>query len=96
MAKKKRLVDKMPNPNAKRFPIVDACLGGQEYETIEKGKRVTKITEDCDKILDGVCISYENPAALQRLGCPLGSNKIRTEEEIKKMNPIKYSKRKNR
>lgn len=96
MAKKKRLVDQMPNPDIKRFPIVETCLGGYEYETVEKGKRIKKITEDCDKILDGVCIAYQNPAALQRLGCPLGSNKVRTEDEIKKLNPIKHSKRRSR
>lgn len=92
----KQKIVELPNPHVPRKPIVDACLGGKEYETLEKNKKVTKVTADCDKILDGVCIAYADPAVMQRHGCPLASNKIRTVEHIQKLNPIKNSKRRNR
>ena len=106
----KKDVYELPHPEAKRKGVCKGCLGGIEYEVIEKGKKVTKVTEDCDKvfrIMDSmdhgnaesniVCIAYENPEAVWRLGsCNLASNKVLTEEEKKKLNPIKMSKRKTR
>lgn len=58
-------------------------------------------TEDCDGcdhqfFLDGigetVCVSYVDPAAIQRRGCALQSNKVVDSKEEKKVNPIKLSK----
>lgn len=79
----------LPNPHLLRKPIVDACAG-------------------CNKIFEGyaalesmtvvdVCIAYGNPEAIQRRGCALQSNR-QTEStgEKKKINPIKWSKRRNR
>ena len=70
----------LPNPDAPRAPIVEKCAG-------------------CNKIYDDgtlpiqFCISYAVPASRQRLGCPLQSNREMTKEEIKKVNPLKASKR---
>jgi hypothetical protein len=80
----KKDVTTLPNPEAKRLPIVPDCLGGEEYETLEKGKKVKKVTDDCTRIFelsDGtkVCCAYENPAAVCRLGCGLGDNKPEVE-----------------
>ena len=99
MAKKKRIVDAMPNPDVKRFPVVANCLAREiEIEENKYGKVEMKKIQlpDCDKMLDGVCISYENPSAMWRLGCPLASNKVTTAEQKQKLNPIKHSKRRNR
>jgi hypothetical protein len=80
---KKRIFE-LPNPEAKRSPIIKECLGGLEYEAMEKKgyerKRVKKVTSDCSRIFtlaDGkkVCCAYENPAAIHRRGCALGDNK---------------------
>jgi len=52
--------------------------------------------EGCEKVFENVCIAYANPALIQRQGCALQSNKVLTAEEIKKINPLKASKRKKR
>jgi hypothetical protein len=86
----------LPNPDAKRLPVVSQCLAHEfEIEETKYGK-VEKINvpmPDCDKALDGVCISYLDPAKIWRLGCGLASNKIQVTEKGKPINPIKASKR---
>jgi len=82
----KKHIFELPNPEAKRLPIVDQCLGGREYVTVEKGKKVTKVIPDCSRIFEltngtKVCCAYGNPAAIHRQGCALGDNKEDIRQE---------------
>lgn len=97
----KKTIYELPSPEVNRTEIVEDCTGGKEYEVTEKRKKVIKVTCDCDKIFtleDGkkVCIAYEEPEKVWRLGCGLASNKIEGDEIENKLNPIKASKRRNR
>jgi hypothetical protein len=81
---KKKNVMKLPNPDIPRENCVMACEGCDKQYGFEKGKS------------DGVCIAYISPRAMHRRGCPLKSNKDKIVEEQKKINPLKWSKRKNK
>lgn len=72
---KKTEIQILPNPEAPRLPVVDACEG-------------------CSKVYleTNVCMIYADPSAIQRLGCAF--NYKATEEEVKKVNPLKASKKK--
>ena len=86
----------LPNPDAKRTPVVSQCLAHKfEMEETKYGKveKVVVPMPDCDKVLDGVCIAYLNPTKMWRLGCPSASNKIQVTEKGKFVNPLKASKR---
>lgn len=76
----------LPNPNIKREFCVPECMGcNKMYSNIPFGKCVLE---------DHVCIAYASPKEMHRNGgCVLKSNRILTAEEIKKMNPLKASKR---
>jgi hypothetical protein len=91
----KEIIEVMPNPDAKRFPVVDQCLSAEvEVEEIKFNKPVMmKITRpECNKVLDGLCVAYESPSKQWRLGCPLASNKLIKTEKGKFVNPLKASK----
>ena len=89
----------LPNPeglwdsNSKLFiprkQCVPECMWcNKMYSDIPLGKCVLE---------DHVCIAYLNPKVMQRNGgCALQSNKKIDEVAKKKINPIKWSKRKNR
>lgn len=49
----------------------------------------------CNKLVsdENVCIAYISPKAIHRLGCGLKSNREIVEEDKKKINPLKASKR---
>jgi hypothetical protein len=76
----------LPNPDALRQPIVEKCSGCNK---IFEGYAAPE-----SEILTDVCIAYIDPAALQRRGCCLQSNKFEDKkDEKKKINPLKASKR---
>lgn len=59
------------------------------FPIVDECKGCEKIYTDLD-----VCMVYEDPAKVQRRGCAF--NYVMTAEEIKKMNPLKASKKKHR
>ncbi len=99
----------LPNPDAKRTPVVSQCLAHEfEMEETKYGKveKVIVPMPDCDKVfnltghgietahgLNKVCIAYLDPAKMWRRGCPSASNKIQVTEKGKFVNPLKASKR---
>lgn len=92
----------LPNPDAIRLPVVHQCLAHEvEIEEFKYGKtgKIKIPMPDCSKVFNitghgfKVCISYENPTEMWRLGCPLASNVIQVTEKGKPINPLKASKR---
>ena len=81
----------LPNPDAIREPIVPACKGCNKIYDTTQGLTGNFIAVDNE-----LCIAYESPAKIQRRGCALQSNREISVKEKKKINPIKWSKRKNR
>ena len=79
----------LPNPDAEREPCVPECDGcNRRYE------RIIVTEGGMIPVIDDVCISYTNPAAIHRLGCPMKSNKVvESTNGKKKINPLKLSKR---
>jgi len=69
----------LPNPDAYREQCVEKCMGCNRMYS--------------DENIGDVCISYPSPASVQRLGCPMQSNKEVEKKNVKKVNPIKASKR---
>ena len=72
----------LPNPDIKREQCVEQCNG-------------------CNKMFSAsdigdVCIAYVSPREKHRIGCPLQSNKVSEVVEIKRINPLKASKRSTR
>lgn len=74
------LKNPITNQPIQRLQCVEACTG------------CDKLFEDSN--LGDVCVAYYNPSERQRLGCALQSNRELTKEEVKKINPLKASKRK--
>jgi hypothetical protein len=61
-----------------REQCVEECIGCNKLVSDEGGN---------------VCIAYISPKAIHRLGCGLKSNREIVEEDKKKINPLKASKR---
>lgn len=74
----------LPNPEIVRENCVKECMGCDKM-----------YTDIHNPVLeDHVCIAYANPVVLHRRGCVLQSNKVEIEKKkVKKINPIKASKR---
>lgn len=50
--------------------------------------------EGCNRVIDGVCSAYLNPASRHRACvCPLKSNRVLEIVKDKKVNPLKASKK---
>ncbi len=79
---------------ALREPIVKQC---KEFEFTGKDsnrKDVTMVSGPCKRIEGNLCASYLSPESRWKLGhCGLATHIINVEEQKKKINPIKQSKR---
>jgi len=69
----------LPNPDAQREQCVEKCMGCRKMYS--------------DEYIGDVCVSYANPSAIQRLGCPIQFQDKVEDTKKKKINPIKASKR---
>jgi len=85
---------KIEEMREKREDVVEACLV-QRKTNINKGKDDGFIEKGpCAKLDGNKCAAYMFPSAKWRLGdCPLATHLIKSEDEKKKVNPIKQSKR---
>lgn len=79
----------LPNPHILRKPIVDKCVGCNKIFENYAAPEAMQVVD--------VCAAYADPEAIQRRGCALQSNKeTEATGEKKKVNPLKWSKRRNR
>lgn len=72
----------LPNPHIKREQCIEKCQGCNKMYS--------------DENIGDVCIAYADPKAIWRRGCALASNKKTEVSTKKKVNPLKWSKRRNR
>lgn len=87
-----RLIDEM---RMNREPVIKECREFVFKGKNKKGEEVTMTNGPCTRIDGGeVCAAYQKPRMKWRLGhCPLATHIITVEEQKKKINPIKHSKR---
>lgn len=78
----------LPNPELERKPCVDECDG-----CLKIFEREITPPEGMILVQENVCVSYADPKAMHRLGCPMKTNREISKEEKKRINPLKASKR---
>ncbi len=75
-------------------PVIDKCYTFEFTGKNKQNDAVTTTSGPCKRIVGDVCGACISPKAKWRLGnCNLATHIISVEEQKKKLNPIKASKR---